>query len=108
MLIIKALFGALIVIIISFLSKSKNYYIVGLVPLFPTFALIGHLIVAKEQGIPQLKETILFGMWSLLPYLAYLISLYFLIDYFKLTTSLLLSVVVWIIIASLLVFFFKN
>ncbi|CHQ84433.1 GlpM protein [Salmonella enterica subsp. enterica serovar Typhi] len=36
-LVIKAALGALVVVLIGLLSKTKNYYIAGLIPLFPTF-----------------------------------------------------------------------
>ncbi|EJX5041238.1 GlpM family protein, partial [Salmonella enterica] len=49
-LVIKAALGALVVVLIGLLSKTKNYYIAGLIPLFPTFALIAHYIVASERG----------------------------------------------------------
>ncbi|ELO85786.1 GlpM family protein [Salmonella enterica subsp. enterica serovar Enteritidis str. 76-2651] len=47
-LVIKAALGALVVVLIGLLSKTKNYYIAGLIPLFPTFALIAHYIVASD------------------------------------------------------------
>ncbi|HCF2697019.1 TPA: GlpM family protein, partial [Pseudomonas aeruginosa] len=34
----KALIGAAVVVLLAVLSKTRNYYIAGLVPLFPTFA----------------------------------------------------------------------
>ncbi len=46
-LVIKAALGALVVLLIGVLAKTKNYYIAGLIPLFPTFALIAHYIVAR-------------------------------------------------------------
>jgi hypothetical protein len=49
-LVIKAALGALVVLLIGILAKTKNYYIAGLIPLFPTFALIAHYIVASERG----------------------------------------------------------
>ncbi|BBU83743.1 hypothetical protein EIMP300_51430 [Escherichia coli] len=49
-LVIKAALGALVVLLIGVLAKTKNYYIAGLIPLFPTFALIAHYIVASERG----------------------------------------------------------
>lgn len=66
-LLIKGLLGALVVVLIGVLAKTKNYAIAGLVPLFPTFALIAHYIVASERGIEALRATIVFGMWSILP-----------------------------------------
>ena len=49
-LFLKCVIGAAVVLLISILSKSKAFYIAGLVPLFPTFALIAHVIVAQEKG----------------------------------------------------------
>lgn len=68
-LVIKAALGALVVLLIGVLAKTKNYYIAGLIPLFPTFALIAHYIVASERGIEALRATIIFSMWSIIPYL---------------------------------------
>ena len=76
-LLIKGLLGALVVVLIGVLAKTKNYAIAGLVPLFPTFALIAHYIVASERGIEALRATIVFGMWSILPYFIYLLSLWY-------------------------------
>ncbi len=68
--------GALVVVLIALLSKSKAFYIAGLVPLFPTFALIAHVIVASDQGAAALQKTALFGIWSLIPYFIYLLMVY--------------------------------
>ncbi|KHH51267.1 GlpM family protein, partial [Escherichia coli] len=54
-LVIKAALGALVVLLIGVLAKTRNYYIAGLIPLFPTFALIAHYIVASERGIEALR-----------------------------------------------------
>ncbi len=67
-LLIKAALGALVVVLIGILAKTRNYYIAGLIPLFPTFALIAHYIVASERGTEALRTTIVFGMWSIIPY----------------------------------------
>ncbi|GKW29633.1 GlpM family protein [Pectobacterium brasiliense] len=102
-LFIKSVIGALIVLLISVLAKSRNYYIAGLVPLFPTFALIAHYIVGTERGLEALRATILFGIWSVIPYLVYLISLYYFTAWMKLPQALLAAVVCWIVSAALLV-----
>ena len=70
-LFLKCSIGAAVVLLISILSKSKTFYIAGLVPLFPTFALIAQVIVAQEKGAEALKQTALFGIWSLVPYFIY-------------------------------------
>ena len=102
-LLLKAALGALVVVLLAALSKTRNYYIAGLVPLFPTFALIAHYIVGKGRSIEDLKTTILFGMWSIIPYFIYLATLYVLLDRLRLETSLALAVLAWLLAASVLV-----
>ena len=102
-LFLKALIGAAVVVILAALAKTRNYYIAGLVPLFPTFALIAHYIVGKGRSLDDLKTTILFGMWSIIPYFVYLGALYLLVDRWRLEVSLALAAVAWMIAATLLV-----
>jgi membrane protein GlpM len=64
-LFVKTLASAIVVVIIQFLSRTKNAYLAGLAPLFPTFALIAHYIVGTERPTNDLKETIIFGIFSL-------------------------------------------
>jgi membrane protein GlpM len=102
-LVVKALAGAVVVVIIQLLSRTKNAYIAGLIPLFPTFALIAHYVVGTQRTMSDLKETILFGMFSLIPYFAYLVTLYFLVDRFRLLASLLGATLCWIVAATVLI-----
>ncbi|MDU4312312.1 MAG: GlpM family protein [Klebsiella michiganensis] len=80
-LLIKALLGALVVVLIGVLSKTKNYYIAGLIPLFPTFAL----------------------MWSIIPYFIYLLSLWYFTGVMRLPFALAGAVVCWSLCAWLLI-----
>lgn len=102
-LLIKALIGALMVVAIGLLSKTKNYYIAGLLPLFPTFALIAHYIVGTERSIEALHTTIIFGLWAVIPYMVYLIALYFFVGSIKLPYALLGGVLCWTVAAWLLI-----
>jgi uncharacterized membrane protein (GlpM family) len=102
-LVIKALIGALMVIAIGILSKTRNYYLAGLLPLFPTFALIAHYVVGTERNIDALRNTIIFGLWGVIPYMVYLISLYFFIAWMKLPYALLSGVICWSLAAWLLI-----
>jgi membrane protein GlpM len=70
-LLLKCLLGAAAVLLIALLSKSKNFFIAGLVPLFPTFALIAHYIVGTERSAAELRTTALFGLWCLIPLFAW-------------------------------------
>ena len=102
-LILKAALGAAVVLILAALAKTKNYYIAGLVPLFPTFALIAHFIVGKGRSLDDLKTTIVFGMWSIIPYFIYLATLYVMVDRLRLEASLAVAALAWLIAASVLV-----
>ena len=100
---LKAALGAAMVVLLAMLAKTKNYYIAGLVPLFPTFALIAHYIVGKGRSVEDLKTTILFGMWSIIPYFVYLATLYVMVDRMRLEASLAVATVAWLIAATILV-----
>lgn len=102
-LIFKAALGAGVVVILAMLAKTRNYYIAGLVPLFPTFALIAHYIVGKGRSVDDLKTTIVFGMWSVIPYLVYLGTLYVMVDRLRLEASLAVAAVAWLMAATVLV-----
>ncbi|MGG4608817.1 GlpM family protein [Providencia sp. Me31A] len=106
-LFLKCLIGALAVLIIALFSRSKVYYIAGLVPLFPTFALIAHVIIVQEQGSEALKKTALFGLWSLIPYAMYMSTVYLLATKMAAWLSLSIATIVWIITAAVLVYIWQ-
>ncbi|MHA3048476.1 GlpM family protein [Acinetobacter sp. ANC 4641] len=103
-LLFKCMLGALVVLLISVLSKSKAFYIAGLVPLFPTFALIAHVIVFQQQGADALRRTALFGLWSLIPYAVYLITVYLLATQMSVLGCLSLATLTWTIAAGILLY----
>ncbi|MGP3592039.1 GlpM family protein [Vagococcus sp. WN89Y] len=107
-LVIKAAIGALVVVLIGLLAKTKNYYIAGLIPLFPTFALIAHYIVATERGIEALRTTIVFGMWAIIPYFIYLLSLWNFTGVMRVWPALGCAVLCWCLSAWLLIFFWSR
>lgn len=103
-LFLKSLLGAAAVLIIALLSRSKSFYIAGLVPLFPTFALIAHAIVGAERGMTDLRTTALFGLWSLLPYAIYLLAVYWLSTRLALAPTLITATLAWVVAAAALLF----
>ena len=106
-LLIKAVLGALMVILIQVISKTKNYYIAALVPLFPIFGLIAYYIIGSERGVTVLKNTILFGIFCLIPYFTFLIVLYFSIQSCKLEYALVIATISWVFIAIILIICWK-
>ncbi|MEQ1325352.1 GlpM family protein [Acinetobacter nosocomialis] len=103
-LFLKCMLGAGVVLIISILSKSKAFYIAGLVPLFPTFALIAHVIVFQQKGAEALQKTALFGLWSLIPYAIYLVAVYMLATRVSMWSCLGLATLCWVIAAAGLIY----
>lgn len=103
-LFLKCMLGAGAVLIISILSKSKAFYIAGLVPLFPTFALIAHVIVFQQKGAEALQKTALFGLWSLIPYAIYLIAVYVLATRMSMWSCLGLATLCWVVAAAGLIY----
>ncbi|MDI3452344.1 GlpM family protein [Acinetobacter sp. V89_4] len=103
-LFLKCMLGAGVVLIISILSKSKVFYIAGLVPLFPTFALIAHVIVYQQKGAEALQKTALFGLWSLIPYAIYLVAVYVLATRVSMWSCLGLATLCWVVAAAGLIY----
>lgn len=101
-LFLKCLIGAAAVLLIALLSKSRNFFIAGLVPLFPSFALIAHYIVGTDRSMADLRVTALFGLFSLLPYAAYLLAVYYFSFRFSLAGTLSMATGVWLFSAGLL------
>lgn len=99
---LKRLLGAAAVLLIALPSRSRNFFIAGLVPLLPTFALIAHYIVGTERMAADLRVTALFGLWSLVPYAIYLLAVYWLGARLPLATTLLLSAAGWVVGAGIL------
>ncbi|MDC4262727.1 GlpM family protein [Acinetobacter baumannii] len=103
-LFLKCMLGAGVVLIISILSKSKAFYIAGLVPLFPTFALIAHVIVFQQKGAEALQKTALFGLWSLIPYAIYLVAVYVLATRMSVWSCLGVATLCWVVAAAGLIY----
>lgn len=102
-LLLKALLGAAIIVVIQLLAKTKNYYVAGLVPLFPTFTLMSHYIVGTQRTVDELRATIRFGIAAMIPYFTYMLVLYVLVARVKLVPALLGATVCWAIAAAVLV-----
>jgi membrane protein GlpM len=96
----KCVLGAVAVLLIALLSKTKSFFVAGLVPLFPTFALIAHYIVGTERSAVDLRATALFGLWSLLPYAVYLLVVYALSVRTGLAATLLWAMLAWVVSAA--------
>jgi uncharacterized membrane protein (GlpM family) len=102
-LLLKALVGALMVVVIQLVARSRRFYLAGLVPLFPTFTLISHVIVGTQRPASELRATVRFGIVAMIPYLAYMITLYLIVERVSLLVALLSATLAWLVTAAILV-----
>jgi uncharacterized membrane protein (GlpM family) len=107
-LLIKGLIGAVLVILIQLFSRSKNFYITALVPLFPTFSLISYYTLGTGHSTANLKKAIIFGMFAMIPYLVFLGALYLLVDRIKLGGALIVATLLWIAFATVLIIIWNK
>lgn len=105
---LKAVMGAVAAVLIQCFAQSRSFYIAGLVPLFPTFSLISHYIVGTERTVTELRQTILFGVASIVPYLIYLAAMYLLLSRFRLITAMLLATMLWLVAAGGLIVLWRR
>ena len=101
-LIIKALIGAVIVVIIDLLSRTKYAFLAGMLPLFPAFMIISHYLVARNRPA-DLGSTVVFGVFSLIPYLLYLGTVFLLHSRWTIVPVLLAAAGAWLLGAMVLV-----
>mgnify|MGYP000707628904 CR=1 FL=1 len=107
-LLLKAIIGAGIAIGIALISKSKNFFMAGMIPLFPAFGTLAHFMVGYQRGEQDLQKTIVFSMFSLIPYLTYLLGTLFALKFgISVTSSILIGVLSWFVAAGPLIYFWK-
>lgn len=91
----KMLIGALMVLAIQLLAASRHYHLAALAPLFPAFALISHYILGSARSPVELKSAVLFGIFALIPYLLYLLTVFLCINRLSLIASMAAGLGAW-------------
>lgn len=99
----KGIVGGLMTAAIVWLSKRGNT-LPGILPLFPTFALIALLVVGSKHDNAGFREACLAGAKTIPAYVAFLAVCYFGIERFDYRIALLAGLGVWLAVA-LAVFF---
>ena len=94
----KGIVGGLMTAAIVWLSKRGNT-LPGILPLFPTFALIALLVVGAKQDNAGFREACLAGAKTIPAYLAFLAACYFGIERFDYRLALLAALSVWFAVA---------
>jgi membrane protein GlpM len=94
----KGIVGGLMTAAIVWLSKRGNT-LPGILPLFPTFALIALLIVGAKDDTAGFREACLAGAKTIPAYLGFLAVCYLAIDRFDYRLALLGGLVAWFVVA---------
>jgi membrane protein GlpM len=94
----KGIAGGLVTAAIVFLSRRGNT-LPGILPLFPTFALIALLIVGAKGDDSGFREACLAGARTIPAYLAFLAVCYFAVDRVDYRIALLGGLAAWFIVA---------
>jgi uncharacterized membrane protein (GlpM family) len=94
----KGIVGGLVTAAIVFLSKRGNT-LPGILPLFPTFALIALLIIGAKGDQAAFRETCIAGAKTIPAYLAFLAVCYVAIGRVDYRIALLGGLAAWFIVA---------
>lgn len=107
-LLYKCIAGALIMLCVHFLVKSNIYYLTGLVVLFPIFSIPAYYFMFHEKGPLEIQKTNVFALCSLIAYVGFVLTVFFTVKRVGIATSLLLSTIVWFVLAITLLFVWKR
>ena len=94
----KGIVGGLVTAAIVWLSRRGNT-LPGILPLFPTFAVIALLIVGTKGENASFRELCLAGVKTIPAYLAFLAVCYFAVDRVDYRIALLGGLAAWFIVA---------
>lgn len=102
-LFIKMLIGALMVLAIQLLATSRHYYLAALAPLFPAFMVFSHYLIGSARTSADLRSAALFGMFAVIPYFLYILTVFLSANRLPLAVSIALGLTVWCTAALLLI-----
>ncbi len=94
----KGIVGGLVTAAIAWFSRRGNI-LPGILPLFPTFALIGLLLVGAKGDKAGFREVCMAGAMTIPAYLAFLAVCYFAADRLDYRIALVGGLAAWLIVA---------
>jgi uncharacterized membrane protein (GlpM family) len=94
----KGIVGGLVTAAIVWLSRRGNT-LPGILPLFPTFAVIALLVVGAKNDNAGFREACIAGAKTVAAYLAFLAVCYFAVDRLDYRIAVLGGLIAWLIAA---------
>ncbi len=96
--------GIVLVVVMSALARTEHSWLNGLIPLFPTFALIGQTTTWLSRGDAAAQEVALVGFFALIPYFAYLAAVYWLSASLGFPRAAAIGIGAWTAISCIIVY----
>lgn len=97
--VINAIIGAVVATAIAYVSRTSFAFLAGILPLFPTFTLFAHIFAFQNGGVAQVKNVAIFGLWALVPFVAYIGSLLLLMPHMKFVYAVVIALMLWGVVA---------
>jgi uncharacterized membrane protein (GlpM family) len=94
----KGIVGGLVTAAIVWLSRRGNT-LPGILPLFPTFAVIALLVVGAKNDNAGFREACIAGAKTVPAYLAFLAVCYFAVDRLDCRIAVIGGLIAWLIVA---------
>lgn len=104
----KALLGAALLVGLHYLTKTRSYYLAHLALSCPILSVFAHYFIGVERDQESLRQTVLFGMFALLPFLAYMVTLYLIVNRMRLKEALVYASGAWFLSALVLALLWKK
>ena len=97
----KGAIGGVVTALIVWLSKRGDT-LPGILPLFPTFAIIALIVVGAKGSAEGFKEASMAGVKTIPAYVAFLIACYFAIDHMDYRLAIVAGLVAWLAVAGVI------
>ena len=108
LVIYKAFVGAAIMVGLHYLTKTRSFYLAHLALSCPLLSVFAHYFIGTERNAEALRQTVWFGMFALLPFLAYLVTLYWSASRIRLQPALIWASTAWAVSALILTACWKK
>lgn len=103
-MLLNILIGVALVVAMSLLARTEHSWLNGLIPLFPTFALIGQTTTWLSRGDVAARDVAFVGFFALIPYFAYLAMIYWLSEPLGFPRAAALGILLWSLISGVIVY----
>lgn len=107
-ILLKAVIGGIFIGLILWLSQTKLSYLAGLLLFFPIISMPTFFFLGSSGNGDKMRETIIWSFWSIPVWLAFALTLFWCSYRLKIIPSILISMAVWFIAATILVVLRKG